>query len=456
MSQAASWSPDGRQLAYSYIGGPENIYLVNTDGTGVITLVKREERDFRPEWSPDGSHLVFTAVVDGVHVMMRVDRDGRNLQPISQVAEAAGDPDYSPDGRRLLYFTDEPLPRDLFIRDVETGEVNALTNTPDFEETSGRWAPDSRRIVFVGTETSEEAEGDIWTLDTETGKRHNLTRTADVGEFHPDWSHDGSRVVYIRVQDDQFAVAVRDVNTENETIVADGNGFAVLAPHFSLDDSHITFTRTDFAEKGAGMPAIVRVSLENGDEISIAKGQYLSQMTSRQESFTDPRDQQEYGVAVIDGLLWMTENLRYAAAESVCYGNEPENCEKLGRLYPWEVALQACPDGWHLATEFEWQKLELTLGVPFAELEGNRERGEPAGEQIKMGGSHAIKFPYAGYSNPEGEFRRKDESAAIWTASEADFNHAWHRDINVERKGIYRSRVYKPWLLSARCVENRF
>ena len=107
---------------------------------------------------------------------------------------------------------------------------------------------------------------------------------------------------------------------------------------------------------------------------------------TQQKSFTDPRDQQEYGTAVVDGLRWMTENLRYAAANSVCYDKQPENCEKLGRLYPWEVALQACPDGWHLATEYEWQKFKLALGVPFGELEGSQERGEPAGEKIKMGG----------------------------------------------------------------------
>ncbi len=72
----------------------------------------------------------------------------------------------------------------------------------------------------------------------------------------------------------------------------------------------------------------------------------------------------------------------------------------------------------------------------------------------KVTGNHALKFPYAGYRNPEGEFRRKDENTAIWTANETDFNHAWHRDLNIERSGIYRSRVYKPWSLSARCVAN--
>lgn len=173
-----------------------------------------------------------------------------------------------------------------------------------------------------------------------------------------------------------------------------------------------------------------------------------------QDGFTDPRDDRSYGVVEVAGLQWMTENLGYAARNSVCYDHLEENCEKLGRLYPWEIALQACPDGWHLATDYEWQAVELALGVPFEELAANRERGEPAGERIKLSGGHALKFPYAGYSMPEGEFRGKDETAAIWTASEADFNHAWHRDLDGERTGIYRSRVYKPWRLSVRCVQN--
>lgn len=180
----------------------------------------------------------------------------------------------------------------------------------------------------------------------------------------------------------------------------------------------------------------------------------LSAQAAAEEEFTDPRDQQTYGVAEVAGLLWMTENLRFAARASVCYENKRENCETLGRLYPWEVALQACPDGWHLATDFEWQALELELGVPFAELQGTRERGEPPGEKLKAGSEFDLTFPYAGYSDPEGSFEHKDQTAAIWTATEADFGHAWHRDLNVERTGIYRSRVYKPWLLSVRCVAN--
>lgn len=277
-ASAAPWSPDGSMIVYSYIGGPENLYIVNADGSEQRDLVVRTERDFRPEWAPDGSHIIFTSVVDGVHVISRVDPDGSNLSALSDVSEAAGDPDYSPDGTQILFFTDEPRPRDLYLRDIASGEIAQLTQTTDFEETSPRFAPDGERVVFVGKEKHEGAESDIWTLDIESGERRNLTQTPGIGEFHPDWSYDGRQVIYIRVENGAFDVAIRDVVTGKETIAARGNGYAVLSPHFAPDDQAISFTRTDFAEKGEGMPAIVRVSLKDGEEATLTKGLYLSQM----------------------------------------------------------------------------------------------------------------------------------------------------------------------------------
>ena len=95
---AAPWSPDGTLIAYSYIGGPENLYIVNADGAHQRDLVVRGQRDFRPEWSPDGSHILFTSVVDDKHIIIRVNPDGTGLKQLSEPEEAAGGADYAPDG----------------------------------------------------------------------------------------------------------------------------------------------------------------------------------------------------------------------------------------------------------------------------------------------------------------------------------------------------------------------
>jgi len=54
----------------------------------------------------------------------------------------------------------------------------------------------------------------------------------------------------------------------------------------------------------------------------------------------------------IAGLAWMSQNLNYAP-KGVCYDNLENNC-KYGRLYTLEEAKEACPEGWHLPTNKEW------------------------------------------------------------------------------------------------------
>jgi uncharacterized protein (TIGR02145 family) len=82
---------------------------------------------------------------------------------------------------------------------------------------------------------------------------------------------------------------------------------------------------------------------------------------SEQETimFRDSRDGNEYRITTIGNQVWFAENLNYNdnTNGSKCYDNQDSNCDSFGRLYNWEAAKLACPSGWHLPSNEEWDRL---------------------------------------------------------------------------------------------------
>jgi Tol biopolymer transport system component len=87
------WSPDGRSMLFtSHRDHPDNytdIYVMRPDGSGVKRLT--DMRAYTPAWSPDGSHIVFSA--PGLFVM-RADGSGITSLPVAGVGETSL-PDWS-------------------------------------------------------------------------------------------------------------------------------------------------------------------------------------------------------------------------------------------------------------------------------------------------------------------------------------------------------------------------
>jgi uncharacterized protein (TIGR02145 family) len=107
----------------------------------------------------------------------------------------------------------------------------------------------------------------------------------------------------------------------------------------------------------AALGLALTFSCSNGDEDNAENG-----------TFTDERDGKSYKWVKIGTQTWMAENLNRDASGSVCYGegalwNVPSqaeiraNCAKYGRLYEWEASMRACPAGWHLPSDAEWDNL---------------------------------------------------------------------------------------------------
>ena len=83
--------------------------------------------------------------------------------------------------------------------------------------------------------------------------------------------------------------------------------------------------------------------------------------------FVDRRDGRVYNLFRTDSSIWFVDNLKfspdsvygidYLSPKSYCNNFSEVDCDYYGRLYFWDAAVNACPEGWHLPNKKEWDEL---------------------------------------------------------------------------------------------------
>ena len=122
-------------------------------------------------------------------------------------------------------------------------------------------------------------------------------------------------------------------------------------------------------------------------DLSVPKEAYLNP-DIQYGTLVDSRDAQTYKTVQIGDLVWMAENLNYASEGSACFNDTASYCELFGRLYYWSTAMDSagtwsdhgkgcgynktctptypvrgiCPEGWHLPSAEEFNKLIDAVG----------------------------------------------------------------------------------------------
>ena len=166
-------------------------------------------------------------------------------------------------------------------------------------------------------------------------------------------------------------------------------------------------------------------------------------------SLTDERDGKAYKTVKIGEQEWMAENLNYEAENSYCYKDEADKCKSIGRLYTWESALTACPDGWHLPTMAEFETLIISVDG------GSRVYNHNASLSLLN-----RQFNDYGFSAYEGGFRRVDgtydrigSDADFWSSTENDGSAAFNLYLNWVNKDASLYDADKGMGFSVRCLK---
>jgi TolB protein len=198
-------SPNGRQIAFVREFGHSRhdqiahvgIYRMRIDGSHVrrVTLPKtRTAEDVEPQWSPDGTQIVFvrhnvTRKPAGAQAVYVVNADGTGLRRVTPFKIRAGDgPDWSPDGSQILFRspeTEDFLHCDIWTIHPDGTGLRQVTHAgPTTKVYSASFSPDGTAITLGMTGVNGQA--DVYTIGIDGTGLAPMTRTPG-WDSAPDW-----------------------------------------------------------------------------------------------------------------------------------------------------------------------------------------------------------------------------------------------------------------------------
>ncbi len=144
------WSPDGSRLAYVSFEQKKPVVYVQSIATGTRTAVANFfGSNSAPAWSPDGRRLAVVLSRDGGSQMNLINADGSG-QPVRLAASASIDtePNFSPDGSSILFTSDRGGSPQIYRIPVNGGAVQRVTFEGHYN-ISARQSPDGKSFTYI-------------------------------------------------------------------------------------------------------------------------------------------------------------------------------------------------------------------------------------------------------------------------------------------------------------------
>ena len=189
---AVALSPDGSNLALDLQG---TLWSLPVEGGEGRALTDGLGDDRLPDYSPDGSRVVFQSYRAGSWDIWAIGSDGNGLEPLTAGPFDDREPVWSPDGTSIAFSSDRSGNYDIWILNVASGEVAQVT-TVEEDDYMPTWSPDGSEIAFLSGR-GVQGTTELWRIGALGGQESLESKIASFEgkAASPSWSRDGRHIV---------------------------------------------------------------------------------------------------------------------------------------------------------------------------------------------------------------------------------------------------------------------
>lgn len=216
----------------------KEIHVAYPDGGGLVQLTRDGSVVMAPSWSPDGGSLLYTSYHRGFPDVYRHELSPPRRSVISNSSGINSGGAMSPDGRQVALVLSKDGKPELYVKDLASGRLTRLTDTPMSPKSSPGWSPDGRRIVFS---SGHQGRPHLYVVDRNGGPLKRITRGG--GEnLSADWGANGL-IAYTSRRNGLYQVAVLDPRSGKTAFVSPADA-DYEDPSWAPDGHHIVCSRS--------------------------------------------------------------------------------------------------------------------------------------------------------------------------------------------------------------------